>query len=256
MVLKSADINAVLQPPKMGGSASLFYGLNEASLQLILGNSILQTYEAGRIILQQGDIPTHIYMVVEGALRTLRAGEDGNEVNIRMLKPGDTCMEAVLFMGGPSPITVQAMEDSRVLMVPAGFVTSHALRDGQFATNLLHIVTHHYKNAIHQIDAMQIKSPIQRIGYFLLEKFLEPGNSSTDITLPFRKTEIANYLGMTPETFSRTLNKIREIGIRVEGDHVHLGDVFSLCQFCDADTAHNCPRHNHPDCPHCATRCH
>jgi CRP-like cAMP-binding protein len=39
----------------------------------------------------------------------LRLNEDGGEATIRMLEPGDTCMEAVLFMGGPSPISVQTM---------------------------------------------------------------------------------------------------------------------------------------------------
>ncbi|MCB9986802.1 MAG: Crp/Fnr family transcriptional regulator [Rhodospirillales bacterium] len=236
--------------PKTGGHSGLFDGLNETSLQMVLGNSVLQTYESGCTIFQQGDMPTHVYVVIEGTLRTLRNGEDGDEATIRMLRPGETCMEAVIFMGGPSPISVQAIEDSKVLLVPASFIKSHALRDGQFATNLLQIVTHHYKNAMHQIDAMQIKSPLQRIGYFFLEKFLEAGKPD-GLTLPFKKTIIANYLGMTPETFSRALNKIRDIGVDIDGEKIHLSDAFVLCQFCDADMAHLCPRHETAECPVC-----
>lgn len=250
MPLKSSHIAATLRTPKTGGHSGLFDGLSEDSLQMVLGNSVLQAYESGRIIFQQGDTPTHVYVVIDGTLRTLRNGENGDEATIRMLKPGETCMEAVVFMAGPSPISVQAMEDSKVLLVPINFIKSHALRDGRFATNLLQIVTHHYKNAMHQIDAMQIKSPVQRIGYFLLEKFLEAGKP-TDLVLPFRKTIIANYLGMTPETFSRALNKIREMGIDIEGENIHLTDAFSLCQFCDPDMAFMCPRNNTAECPNC-----
>jgi CRP-like cAMP-binding protein len=250
MPLKSPRIAATLRTPKTGGNSGLFDGLNENSLQMILGNSVLQTYEGGRVIFQQGDTPAHVYVVIEGTLRTLRNGEDGEEATIRLLRPGETCMEAVIFMGGPSPISVQTMEDSQVLLVPAAFIKNHALRDGQFATNLLQIVTHHYKNAMHQIDAMQIKSPVQRIGYFFLEKFLEAGKPD-DLTLPFKKTIIANYLGMTPETFSRALNKIRELGVDIDGERIHLKDAFVLCRFCDADMAHMCPRKDTGECPLC-----
>lgn len=255
MPIKSPAISTVLKAPRSQGHIGLFDGLNEDSLEQVLGNSMLQNFEGGRVIFQQGDTPTHVYVVVEGTLRTLRNGEDGDEATIRLLKPGETCMDAVIFMKGPSPISVQAMEDSKVLLVPVSFIKNHALRDGKFATNLLQIVTHHYKNAMHQIDAMQIKSPVQRIGYFLLEKFLE-ADRPNELTLPFRKTILANYLGMTPETFSRTLNKIREMGIEIDGETVHLSDAFALCQFCDPDMAFLCPRHDTPECPNCKGRCH
>lgn len=245
---------SLLRRSRSGASGTgLFDGLNEDSLQRVLSQSTLQSHESGHILFQQGDTPTHVYVVIEGKLRTLRIGEDGEEATIRLLRPGETCMEAVLFMGGPSPIAVQAMEDSKVLIVPAAFIKNHALHDGQFATNLLQIVTHHYKNAMHQIDAMQIKSPVQRIGYFFLEKFLEGGNKGT-LTLPFKKNIIANYLGMTPETFSRALNKIRMIGVDIDGETIRLNDAFTLCQFCDADMAHLCVRKDTQACPLCPSR--
>ena len=114
MPLKSPSIVATLRTPKTGGNSGLFDGLNENSLQMILGNSILQSHEGGRVIFQQGETPTHVYVVIEGTLRTLRNGEDGEEATIRLLRPGETCMEAVIFMGGPSPISVQTMEDSKI----------------------------------------------------------------------------------------------------------------------------------------------
>jgi CRP-like cAMP-binding protein len=86
------------------------------------------------------------------------------------------------------------------------------LRIPAFAVNLLRIVSRHYKNAMHQIEAMNIKSPLQRVGYYFLLKHIEQGHENLDFKLPFKKQVVANYLGMTPETFSRTLKQMKDIG--------------------------------------------
>ena len=228
----------------------LFDGLTESSVQKILAHSTIQEYDASKILVQQGDIPEGIYVVIEGALKTLRLNEDGEEAIIRMLQPSDTCMEAVLFMGGPSPISVEAMTKCKLLIIPEKIVKSHVMTDARFAVNILRVVTRHYKNAIHQIDAMQLKSPLQRIGYYFLTKHLEAGHESLEFVLPFKKQVIANYLGITPETFSRALKQMRDLGINVSDDTIRMKDAYALCHFCDADTAALCPKHT-DDCADC-----
>jgi len=230
----------------------LFEKLSEPSLEKLLQHSVMQDYESGRILVQQGDSPECIFLVIEGSLRTFRnEAENGHEATIRMLQPGDTCMEAVLFMGGPSPITVQTIQPSKVLQLPERIVKKHVAEDSQFAVNLLRIVTRHYKNAMIQIDAMNIKSPVQRVGYYFLLKHLEAGHESMEFELPFQKQMIANYLGMTPETFSRTLKQMKSLGIEIDGEKIKMRDAFSLCHFCDSDTASICPLHNKEHCKDC-----
>lgn len=229
----------------------LFDRLGEESLQKLLTCSVMQDHEAGKLLVQQGDTPEGIYLVIEGTVKTLRFNEDGGEATIRMLEPGDTCMEAVLFMGGPSPISVQTLTKCKLLMIPERMIKAHVLADSRFALNIIRIVTRHYKNAMHQIDAMNMKSPLQRVGYYFLTKHLEAGHDSLEFTLPFKKQTIANYLGMTPETFSRTLKQMKAMGIDVDEDVIYMKDSFSLCHFCDPDTASLCDRHNKDNCGDC-----
>lgn len=229
----------------------LFEKLTEQSLGKLLQHSTVHNYETDTLLVQQGDKPQHIYLVIEGSVKTFRLDEEGHETIFRLLQPGDTCMDAVLFMGGPSPIYVQTLTPSKILMIPERIVKTHVLEDGQFATNLLQIVTKYYKNSMHQIDAMNIKSPIQRVGYYFLLKHLDKGHDSLEFTLPFHKQSIANYLGMTPETFSRTLKKMKELGIDVKGDTIKLRDTYALCLFCDSDTQALCPHYSSEDCQSC-----
>lgn len=228
----------------------LFDSLREDNLQNILSHSLLQDHDASKLLVQQGDTPEGVYLVIEGTVKTFRLNEEGEEATIRMLEPGETCMEAVLFMGGPSPISVQTLTKCKLLMIPEQIVRNQVLVDAQFAVNILRIVTHHYKNAMHQIDAMNIKSPLQRVGYYFLSKHLEAGHDDLEFTLPFKKQIIANYLGMTPETFSRTLKQMKAIGINVNEDKIRLKDAYALCHFCDSDTASLCLKH-HDNCDKC-----
>ena len=229
----------------------LFDGLSEASLQQLSSQAVIQNHSAGHLLLQQGDTPEGVYLVLEGEMRTMRFNEDGAEATIRLLQAGETCMEAVLFMGGPSPITVQALTACKVLVIPAYIIRNHVLEDSRFALNIIKIVTHHYKNAMHQIDAMNIKTPLQRVGYYFLEKHLNAGHDSLEFTLPFRKQTIANYLGITPETFSRTLKQMRDMGIDVEDDVIRMKDAYRLCQFCDSDAEALCSHASKENCGHC-----
>lgn len=236
---------------EQGKKPQIFENLDESSLHTLLNHSILQKYDSGRLLIQQGDHPTHLYLIIEGGLRTFRIDEEGNEATIRMLSPGDTCMDATIFMNGPSPVNVQVSIDALLLMIPDRIVKSQVLEDAQFATNILRIIARHYKTAMQQIDAMQIKSPIQRVGFYFLLRSIESGKDNLEFTLSFQKQIIANYLGMTPETLSRTLKQMKQFGIDVEDETITLRDAFCLCHFCDTDTASMCPLNTHENCKKC-----
>lgn len=242
------DIKALSQSSEIEAPISLFHGLSEESLQNLLSNSTVRSVEQGREIIQQGDEVKFLYFIIDGSVKTLRSSIEGDEATIRMLKAGDTFMDAVIFMGGTSPIRATALKPCKLLMIPAPVIRQQVLRDGQLGENLLHIVTWHYKNAMQQIDSIVTKTPVERLGYYFLKLHMDQNPESLDIELPFQKSMIANHLGMKPETFSRALKKLRDMGIEVDHERISLRDAYTLCHFCDPDTAYTCPKQGTPDC--------
>lgn len=228
----------------------LFSGLTADSLQALLSNSFIQNVTAGTQLVEHGELPAYLYFILEGGVKTMRYSSTGSESTLRMLKSGDTFMDAVIFMGGTSPVSAVALQDSRLLLTPAETVRRHALHDSQFACNLLKIVTRHYKNAMQQIDSIVTKNPVERLGYYFLKQHLDQGPQSAEIALPFQKSAIANHLGMTPETFSRALAHIKKMGVDVEQEKLTLRDAHALCRFCDPDTSYDCPEASTARCPH------
>jgi len=228
-----------------------FADLSDDQFQNVLGGGTIKTCPDGHILVHQGDPPSHMFFVLEGQLRTLLTNEDGREVTLRLLDPGVSCMGTVLFMGGLSPVTVETVGEVRIFQLPGHFVKNLVLQHPPFATSMIGIIATNYRGAIEQIDTVTLRTPLQRIGHYLLVEHILSGSKNLMFELRFKKSLIASHLGMTPETLSRAFRKMRQYGITIDGQTVRLKDAFVLCHFCDLNTKESCPFRNNPDCPFC-----
>jgi len=226
-------------------------GLPDSLLESILQSGTVRSCLNGELLIGQGDTPEHMFLVLDGQLRTFMTGEDGGEVTLRMLDPGDSCMGVALFMGKLSPVSVDAVGNARVLQLPARLVKRLVIQNPRFADNMLCIAAANYRGVIEQIDAVALRTPFQRIGHYLLTEFISSGSDKLTFELRFKKSLIASHLGMTPETLSRAFQKMRQSGIIVEGSTITLKDAFSLCHFCDLNTRETCRNRDSETCSRC-----
>ncbi len=204
-------------------------------------NAIIETYEPEQIIAQQGDMPQGFYVLITGTLRTTRISESGKQITINLFNSGDMCLEDSLILQTPITINLQAVQPSTVLFVPKSFVSKQLDNNDILAMRLLKSMAINYRATIQHIDVLSIKSPVQRVGYYFLSEYLKKGTPNI-FTLPFKKQDVANYLGITPETFSRVIKKIEPMGIAIDNNTVYVKKDDVLCDFCDLDTATMCPK--------------
>lgn len=231
------------------GVCALFRGLNEDALGSILSQAVIKNEAESTTIVHQGEIPQYLYLVLSGAVQTVRTTVDGKETPVRLMAANETFMDAVIFMNAPSPISARTAEASTILMIPATVIRKMVTVNGHFALNMLQITAGFYKKAIHQIESVTAKSPAQRAGYYLLNAYLEQGDpTATTFRLPHQKSVIANHLGMQPETFSRALSQIKKMGVDIDRETIALKDAYSLCLFCDTDTAIQCQKFGTSEC--------
>ncbi len=231
------------------GICALFRGLDENALGSILSHAALKNELEGATLVHQGDTPQYLYLILSGSVQTVRTTADGKETPVRLMGVNETFMDAVIFMNAPSPISARVAEPATILMIPAGIIRKMVTINGHFALNMLQITAGFYKKAIHQIESVTAKSPAQRVGYYLLNAYLEQGDpTATTFRLPHQKSVIASHLGMQPETFSRALSQIKKMGIEIDRETIALKDAYSLCLFCDSDMATQCQKFGTPEC--------
>jgi CRP/FNR family transcriptional regulator, dissimilatory nitrate respiration regulator len=95
--------------------------------------------------------------------------------------------------------------------------------DPELALNLLASMARHLHRLVLQAERLTSRSSVERVADFLLH-LCPPGADRAEIELPLDKSLIAARLGMQPETFSRSVARLRGDG----GGRVVVGDVRRL----------------------------
>jgi CRP-like cAMP-binding protein len=94
-------------------------------------------------------------------------------------------------------------------------------------------------------EVWRLKNTKERVGWFLASI-----NINNFGKLSLSKSLIASYLGMTPESFSRSLKKLSKEGIYIENNTVKQTFGNELCLYCDKVTGANCELFKSVDCIH------
>lgn len=227
----------------------LFAGLEAGTMQEILKHARIVQHPKGAMIFMQGEQASRLYIILEGWVKLFKGNVDGQEAILQVMTVGDTLLETVIFNNSPFPVSAQAVEHVRLLSIPASIVRETLKNNKELAINMLSTVAGRSQALITQFEQLTLKTVTQRVGWFLLKLFLENGERTKNLKLPYDKSLIAGYLGMKPETFSRTLQTLKEQGIDIDKNTVSLPDVFTLCDYCDMELAARCSRHGTDACP-------
>jgi CRP/FNR family nitrogen fixation transcriptional regulator len=143
------------------------------------------------------------YNVVSGTVRTYRALIDGRRQIGAFYLPGDTFG---LEPGTEHAFSAEAVVDTRVQVISRSAVATLAALDKQLARQLWDLMGSELKRA-QDHGLLLIKTAPERVASFLVE-MAERIPASKDVELPMSRQDIADYLGLTIETVSRTLTQL------------------------------------------------
>ncbi len=174
---------------------------------------------------------------------------DGEESVMQMVGPGKPIIETSILLNSPFPASAQATNNAKILSIPASIIRESIKDNQNLARNMLASMANQSKDLINQLGQLTLKTAKQRVGWFLLNLLLKDNKQSNNINLPYDKSLIASYLGMKPETFSRVLQSLKDDEeLDIKRNVITLSDAFSLCQYCDGETASKCVHHNSDKC--------
>ena len=154
-------------------------------------------------IFGEGEPAEYVYKVINGAVRTYKILCDGRRQIGGFYLPGDIFG---LEIGNEHQFSAEAIKDVRVLVVRRSAIVSLAERDCDAARELWSF-TGRELNRVQEHLLLLVKSAQQRVASFLLE--MSARLAATDaIELPMSRQDIADYLGLTIETVSRTMTQL------------------------------------------------
>ena len=151
----------------------------------------------------QDEPAEYLYKVVSGAVRTYRVLHDGRRQIAAFLLPGDMFgLEA----GATHASSAEAIADSVVLVIKRSAVIALAEREPEVARQLWTLTAQELGRAQDHM-LLLIRNAQERIAAFLLE-MAERAPGAQSVELPMSRQDIADYLGLTIETVSRTLTQL------------------------------------------------
>ena len=90
----------------------------------------------GNVIIEEGAMQTEVFVVISGKLEVRAKQEDGTEVVLAQVGPGETLGEISLFNPGPAAATVSAVEFSQLWRI-ADADLIHFMEENPGAGNIL-----------------------------------------------------------------------------------------------------------------------
>jgi len=179
-------------------------------VQALEAVTVSQQVAMGATLARSGDPRQHVYTLTKGALRLVRTLADGRRQISGFVLPGD-----YLGLTGSDHhrYDVEAIADSRVCRVAMPQMRELRSRYPHLERKLL-------QRACQELDAAQDAAlslarlqPAEKVADFLLRlaaREARLGGTPLRVTLPMGRGDIADHLGLTMETVSRTFTRLRQ----------------------------------------------
>lgn len=187
----------------------------------------IRRVEAKEHVFCEGDPRTHVFRIEEGAIALSKLLGDGRRQIIDFAYPGDYIGLGVLR---EHIFDAQATCATKVRCMSAAALERDAAKDASLALKLYKAVSAELAAARSLLVSVGQRTAMERVATFLRD-LCERNEQADDaaasvVKLSMRRSDIADLLGLTIETVSRTITKLRTMRIIkvVHGTEVHVLD--------------------------------
>ncbi|MEO5378422.1 MAG: helix-turn-helix domain-containing protein [Magnetococcus sp. DMHC-6] len=210
----------------------LFNGLPEELTHIFLSRQ--QPVPKGKSLFCEGQ-PFHgVYAVKKGGIKTYAMDSKGEERILGFYIPGELLgLEAITANYYLS--TAVVLEASHVCWLPFNQLDLLGDYFNVFQEHLVQILTMQLTQQQHQFVLSARQSAEERLAAFLInlsERYAKHGLPDQLFWLPMLRSDIANFLGISMETVSRTFNRFQEKKLlNITGKQVQILDRPGLIAF-------------------------
>jgi CRP/FNR family transcriptional regulator, cyclic AMP receptor protein len=202
----------------------IFSELADQDIASLAHLALRKRYPKDTVVFFENEEGDFFFTITEGRIKVTILGDDGREVILSVLGPGDFFGEMALLDNEPRSATAIAVEESELLSLHRSDFQS-VLNDNRSITNaLIKVLSARLRRANHQISTLALLDVYGRVARVIVDMAREEGKRLRDGRIAFRRAthqEIANRIGTTRETVTRMLKDLERQGlIHVEGKEI------------------------------------
>lgn len=196
----------------------LFSGVKEEDIRALLScvEAKVRRYGKGEYVLQQGEYLDDIAVLTEGSLHIQNDDYWGNRSILGRISIGEIFGEAYAFSREePLMNDVVAIEDSTVMFINAKKVISTCSSACRFHTlvvqNLFSVLSEKNKKLVQKLGHIGKRSTREKLISYLSQE--SKRQKSAEITIPFNRQQLADFLSVDRSATSNELCKMRDEGL-------------------------------------------
>src|SRR6185436_5934900 len=233
---------AAVDDRNLRGSLELFQGLTSGQLAELNGQLRSSVIPAGTHFItaeQPGEV---VYVILEGTVKIYVSQEDGREVILAFLGPGDTVGEMSLVDSAGRSANVMTTERSRLLWMDRATFQTCLREMSPLANNLIRLLASRLRFANEQIQALCTLDVPGRVARQILAMAHRynplPGKEAAagQLTIPLRLTQsdLGEIVGASRERVNQVIVEFKQRGfIQVNPDHrIQVLDRRGLARYC------------------------
>ncbi len=189
----------------------LFHELGEAELATIDALSNDKTVPRGAIILNEGELGDSLFVIVAGRVKVFIGDEDGREITLKILGPGDFFGEMSLIDKEPRSASVSAIELTTLKLLSYQAFSDCLARAPRIGTNVMVALAKRLRDADRKILSLALMDVYGRVASTLLELAITTDGKLV-VGEKLSQQDIANMVGASREMVNRILRDLSERG--------------------------------------------
>ena len=196
--------------------APMFQSLPLHAIEDLTQRVAVRRVRAHGVVVSQDEPGDALFIIMSGRVKVVIFGENGREVTLSLLRPGDAFGEISLFDGAPRSANCIALEPTVLLILSREDLLAHISSYPQTALNLLGEMANRLRRADDSIAQLALCDVHERLIRRLISLAREDGSETPEgLMLRRRPTqqELANMIGSCRETISRAFNQLARDGL-------------------------------------------
>lgn len=166
-------------------------------------------FDEDTVIIEPGQYIKFIPIVKKGCIRVVRQDENGNEIFLYHIMPGETCALSLSCCSNLKSSEVKTITEdiTEIWAIPANKYEEWQ-QYAEWRNFIALTYQKRFEKMLHVIDDIAFKNLDSRIWKYLVER----SNATNSDTLNLSHEEIAQELNIQRESATRLLKKLKQIG--------------------------------------------
>jgi len=194
----------------------LFARMTDEELDRLLARAVIRRVPVGEAVFEQGQKANQFFLLLHGRLKVTQVTNDGQQIIVRVVHPGDLFGFAQALQRDDYPGTPVAAAESIVICWPNEVWHSVVAQNPNLAVNAMQSIGQRLQEAHTRIREMSTEEVERRVAHAVLRLIDQAGRQEPEgvrIDFPLTRQDVAEMTGTTLHTVSRLFSAWESQGI-------------------------------------------